>query len=274
MMATNGTPRSNPMSNNGTSMSNLMATNGTNGTNGTREEPNSDWGIMLHIEILDTSGPIVDRLLAVDRSMTFDTFHKAIKIAFEWDIDDYRKPYYFKVLDFPGHLPWRRPDARSLLVGQPGTHYYLRDEDPRPVDGPCSDSRTSTLGEVYDLIGPRLFSYRHACLSPILVYEYDRWAHFITFLAESPELRQPALCLRGTGSPIAKGCGGPHAWADLKRIYAEPHENLTLEEIARKRWYEQDCKNGFDFGVSPWTWGIEWVNDHLRFVQERRIPYL
>lgn len=252
MMATNETPTANPTA--------------TNGTNGTREELNSNPAI-LHIEILETSEPVVHRILAVDRSMTFDAFHKAIKIAFEWDIDDHRKSYYFKILDFPGHMPWRRPDARTLLVEQPATHYILREEDPHPVNVPCEDSRTSILGDVYNFIGPRLFEYRHRGVSPILVYKYDAWAHLITFLGVCPGLHQPALCLSGTGSPIAKDCGGPLVWAMIKSIYAEPQENLTLEEIELKRWYEQDCKNGFDFGVRPWDWEIEWVNDYLRFVQ-------
>lgn len=97
-----------------------------------------------------------------------------------------------------------------------------------------------------------------------MTYEYDGWTHFVNFVGFAHRTSQAIFCLSGQGAPLAKGCGGPQAWEDLKRIYRTPDIDLTLEERDRKDWYEFECKNGLDIGVDPWSWGLTWVNQTLR----------
>ena len=215
--------------------------------------------IILHIEILDVSKPVVNRVLSVPRAMTFNTFHFALQLAFCWDIDDVNKPYCFKAIDCPTIFPWQRPEARNLVAQHDGPKnlYILREQDLRPPrNGKCYDSRKMPVGA--------LFHFNRGSGDsgeiPVVTYEYDGWTHFISFVGFGQKTSQRACCLAGQGASLAKGCGGPQAWAELKRIYTKPENDLTQQDRDRKTWYESDCKNGLDIGVFPWEWRMEEVN--------------
>ncbi|KAL9611644.1 MAG: hypothetical protein Q9167_003712 [Letrouitia subvulpina] len=225
----------------------VKASNTLNVPSSANAEPN----YLLMVLLVNSSDPMINRLLSVPPNINFNQLHMVLQIAFGWA---------------ECHMHTFNVDMVDSASGRKKPVLLLQRhaEDCADVDM-VLHPQEETLFKLSDVLEKEEWKGKVT-----ITYEYDMgdgWQHEITVFGRAepglhvmlgaPEYVK-VLCLAGEGHPCAEDSGGGPGWEELKEAFAKRNGDKEKRE-----WYKTVCSNGDPKGLDPWKWSILDVNDGL-----------
>ncbi|KAI4159892.1 MAG: hypothetical protein LQ342_006220 [Letrouitia transgressa] len=218
---------------------------------------NIELNYLLMITLMNSSDPMINRVLSVPPNINFAQLHMVLQIAFGW-AECHMHTFSVELVQFAsGH---KKP---VLLLQRYADEAAFACLDLKPEE--------ETLFKLSDVLEKEEWKGKVS-----ITYEYDMgdgWQHDITVLGRADaglhamlgapeEAEVKVLCLSGEGHPCAEDCGGEPGWEGLKEAFKKRNGDKGLRE-----WYKTVCSNGDRKGLDPWKWSVLDVNDVLREIK-------